>query len=375
MNFYGIICEFNPFHEGHKYLIEKTRSQTRADAIVCVMSGSMVQRGDIAVFDKWTRAEDAVKNGADLVIELPVCCVLQSADKFAMGAVSLLNSLGASGIAFGSECDDISLLQRAAVISLSEPTEYKEAFSSVIRSGGGYPAACGAGLAACIGDVPEIVMPNSTLGISYIKSAMILKSSMDFLAVERIGDYHSTELDVPYPSASAIRQNLIFGDKSAARLYENRDVYNVNAIAPLILGFLRLADPESLNGISGMEPGLANRMINAAKEAGNIEDFVCACVSKRYTAHRIRRAALCALLGITESPTPRYARVLAMNKTGAAVLKYVKDKTALEIVIKASKYKFSGDKMFTKDVAATDIAALCIGKKSGADFTKSPILL
>ena len=114
MNFFSIICEFNPFHTGHRHLIEQTKAKTDAEAIVCIMSGSMVQRGDIAIYDKWTRAKSAIENGADLVVELPVCYVLQSADIFAKGGVEIAAKMGTSGIAFGSEYTDKELLWKMA---------------------------------------------------------------------------------------------------------------------------------------------------------------------------------------------------------------------------------------------------------------------
>ena len=106
MKFFSIVSEFNPFHTGHKHLIEQTKAKTGTDAIVCIMSGSMVQRGDVAIYDKWTRAKAAIENGADLVVELPVCYVLQSADVFARGAVEIINAIGSEGIAIGIDCDD-----------------------------------------------------------------------------------------------------------------------------------------------------------------------------------------------------------------------------------------------------------------------------
>ena len=116
MNFFSIVSEFNPFHTGHKHLIEQTKAKTNTDAIVCIMSGSMVQRGDVAIYDKWTRARAAIENGADLVVELPVCYVLQSADIFARGAVEIMSAMGSEGIAFGSECTDLELLETIAKI-------------------------------------------------------------------------------------------------------------------------------------------------------------------------------------------------------------------------------------------------------------------
>ena len=330
MKIYGIICEFNPFHDGHKYLIEKTREITGTDAIVCVMSGSVVQRGDVAVYDKWTRAECAVKNGADLVVELPAVCVLQSADNFADGGVSILNGLGATGIAFGCECANVDTLKEIADISFNEPEEYKIALKNSLDEGNGYPVACEEALKTCINNLDESVFaPNSTLASAYIKASLKQGADFDFCAIKRIGDYHSEDLNVSYPSATAIRNRL---------LKENENVYDIKKLTSLILGFFRLEDEDMLNNICQMEPGLANRMIKAAGEAVSLDDFISKCVTKRYTAHRIRRAMLCSLFGIREYKRPDYARVLAFNDKGAEILKQAKKKEKIEIITKIQKY-------------------------------------
>ena len=363
MKIYGIICEFNPFHDGHKYLIEKTREITGADAIVCVMSGSVVQRGDVAVYDKWTRAECAVKNGADLVVELPAVCVLQSADNFADGGVSILNGLGATGIAFGCECANVDTLKKIADISFNEPEEYKIALKNSLDEGNGYPVACEEALKACINNLDESVFaPNSTLASAYIKASLKQGADLDFCAIKRIGDYHSEDLNVSYPSATAIRNRL---------LKENENVYDIKKLTSLILGFFRLEDEDMLNNICQMEPGLANRMIKAAGEAVSLDDFISKCVTKRYTAHRIRRAMLCSLLGIREYKRPDYARVLSFNDKGAQILKQAKKKEKIEIITKIQKNNIN--EMLKKDILATDIAALCKNQKSGLDFTTSPV--
>lgn len=369
MNFYGIVCEFNPFHDGHRYLIQKTRELTGTDAIVCVMSGSMVQRGDVAVFDKWQRAASAVKNGADLVVELPVGCVLQSADKFAEGAVSLLNDLGASGISFGCECDNTELLTTLADIRESEPDEYKTALKAALDAGRGYPSACEEAIRKCMPDIEEEAFgPNSTLAAAYIKAARRLNGKMKFNAVKRIGEYHSTDLNVSYPSATAIREKLLRGEGEC-----NCDIYDISRIAPLILGFFRLADEEELKDICSMEQGLAKRMIKAAGESASVDEFVSKCVTKRYTAHRIRRVMLCALLGIKQYQAPEYARVLAIGGKGAQILKEAKKSGKTEIITKIQKNKIS--EMLRQDILATDIASLCCGKKSGADFLTTPFII
>lgn len=373
---YGIICEFNPFHDGHRYLIEKTRKETGADKIVCIMSGSMVQRGDVAVFDKWSRARSAIEGGADLVVELPVSCVLQSADNFALGGVSILNAMGADGIAFGSECDDAHLLTDAAEIRISEPSGYKAALQNALESGMGYPAACHVALKSQMEFATDVMsMPNSTLAISYIKACKMLGSKMDVHVIKRKSEYHSEDIDAAVPSATAIRQDIRNNGKNS-RFYSctNGEIYDIMRLNALILGFFRMAAPESLFGISGMEPGLENRMILAAKNSSDTDEFVANCVTKRYTAHRIRRVILCSLLGIREYKLPRYARILAMNSGGAEVLKAVKSAGNIEIVVKAADVSAQNDDMLGKDILATDIAALCCGKRAGADYKNSPIV-
>ncbi len=373
---YGIICEFNPFHKGHKYLIEQTRKQTHADAVICIMSGSMVQRGDVAIFDKWTRAKAAVQNGADLVIELPVCYVLQSADNFALGAVEILNGLNADGISFGSEYADEELLKRIAEIKKSEPEEYKKTFKAEMEAGSGYPSACESAVRACTDDLPdEVFMPNATLAISYICAAMKVNPCLKFNTVKRIGNYHSTELTGEFPSASAIRRKILENDcLDGFCEYGKSDIYRIENILSLILGFFRLKNGSELDRVSGMESGLANRMVNAAKNAASFEAFVSECVTKRYTAHRIRRCILCSLLGIEKIEKPTYARVLALNKTGAQVLKDTAKNSPLSIITKTADFKYLPGSMFEKDILATDIQALCANKKASADFVTAPYI-
>ena len=155
-NTIGIICEYNPFHFGHKYHIEKSKEITGAKNVVCVMSGSMVQRGDVAIFDKWQRAKSAIDNGADLVIELPVHYVLQSAENFAYGAVSLLDSLNVvDTISFGAETDDIRLLEKIAEETLLPSDEYILKLKEKLADGNGYPSASEYALKSIFKNLPN----------------------------------------------------------------------------------------------------------------------------------------------------------------------------------------------------------------------------
>ena len=376
MNFFSIVSEFNPFHTGHKHLIEQTKAKTNTDAIVCIMSGSMVQRGDVAVYDKWTRAQSAIENGADLVVELPVCYVLQSADIFARGAVEIMSAMGSEGIAFGSECTDIELLENIAQIKAEEPDEYKTALAKALDTGMGYPAASEKALKEILGSLPdEITAPNATLGIAYLSAIKKINPSMKVHIEKREGDYHSTNLDGKFQSATAIRQIILSGDKNSTySLCTSDEVYDINKISSYILGFFRTASPEGLEEIAGMEPGLAKRLTDKSKECVTFEEFVNSCTSKRYTLHRIRRVILCSILGIKEAPSPEYIRVLALSQKGAQILKDIKNKSKIEIITKITNSNQRNNPMLLQDITATDIAALCADKKASMDYTTTPIV-
>lgn len=377
MIFFAIVCEFNPFHTGHKYLIEQTKLKTNTEGIVCVMSGSMVQRGDVAIYDKWTRARAAVQNGADLVLELPVTYVLQSAEVFAKGATELINAIGCEGISFGSECVDISMLMKMAELKINEPPLYTKKLKDELKKGIGYPTACHHAATEVLGYLPkELTLPNSTLGVSYIANALKINPKLKFHIEQRIGDYHSTEAVDGFASATAIRQKIMSGDKiNQYSLCTSDDIYDINNISAYILGFFRTADEKSLAGISGMEDGLAARLIEMSKRNATYESFIKACVTKRYTYHRIRRVILCSLLGITDAPSPTYARVLALNSKGAQILKDIKKNNNIEIITKLAKASDTNNKMLRKDILATDIAALCAGKEAAMDYKKSPVVI
>ena len=372
MNFFSIVCEFNPFHTGHKYLIEQTRKATNADAIVCIMSGSMVQRGDVAVYDKWTRAKSAIDNGADLVIELPVCYVLQSADMFARGAVQIADAIGSKGLAFGSECPDTDLLWSIARVKHSQDTQYTTALKNTLADGMGYPAACAKALQSVLGNLPEeAYLPNTTLATSYLTSILDTNPSLEVYIEKRLGSYHSNELDCEFPSATAIREAILSGDKiDDFSLCTSEIIYDINKLSAHILAFFRTCDEEKLTSILGMENGLAQKLIQESKACTSFDELVGKCTTKRYTAHRIRRVILASVLGITDAPTPQYARVLALNSKGAAILREIKKNGNIEVITKITNSTMN--EMLKKDILATDIAAICANQKASMDYTTSP---
>ena len=378
-NTIGIICEYNPFHFGHLYHINEAKKISGCENVVCIMSGSVVQRGDVAIFDKWERTRQAVENGADLVIELPATYSLQSADVFAYGAVNILHKLGVvDALCFGAETDDLSVLSKCAEF-LADPTDrYKQTLKAQLSSGMGYPAACEYALRTAIGNVPEEVFsPNSTLAIAYLKSLILLDSKIKPYCIKRNNDYHSDVSLDGFKSATAVRDMIFSGADYSKYAPEYCDApkYHLRNAESYILGFFRNVSDKQLENIAGFEDGLGNLLRNSAKKACTLDELFSMCTGKRYTISRIRRFCLCAILGITKTvDEPDYIRILGFSSSGTKLIKKIKEQSPLIPVTKTADYK--GSPMFDSDIRSTDFASLCcdiVGERyCGKDFLKSP---
>ena len=374
----GIICEYNPFHNGHKFQIEQTRKNTDCQYVVCAMSGSMVQRGDVAIYDKWVRSHTAIEGGADLVIELPTYYVLQSANHFARGGVELLSRLGVVDVlSFGSECADLDKLKTIAQILSDEPEEFRLYLQNALAEGKGYPQALQSALKSTVGKSLE---PNDTLAVNYIAALKNLGSSIEPYAIKRNVPYHGEKIaDNNITSATAIRKMIEKEENISAFIPQLQKcaTYDMHRLENLILGFFRLCSSDSLKNIIGMEEGLENRLISCAKKACSLDEFVESVVSKRYTAHRVRRVILSSLLGMSGERRLDYVRVLAFNEKGREILSKIKQRSDLNIITKTADSKVGADSMFEFDILATDIAALCSSdcnlKQAGRDFFTSAL--
>ncbi len=374
----GIVCEYNPFHFGHKYHIQKAKEVSGADRAVCIMSGSFVQRGDVALFDKWQRAKMAIEGGADLVIELPSYYVLQSADNFARGAIHILDKLSVvDALCFGAENDDINTLKKCA--DALKTDSFSKALKSRMDEGYSYPSSCEYALSEVTGlSDATLSMPNSTLGISYLSALSSLGSRIVPYAVKRDNDYHSDKSDDEFLSATALRLMIKNGAdySSYAPSYAGLNTHHLEMAESYILGFFRNAKKEDLEDVKGYEEGLFSLIVKSAKMSFDVNEFFASCVSKRYTLSRIKRFCACALLGIKGDLTPSYARVLAFGKKGAELLKEIKKKSPLKVVTKAADFK--GNEMFEMDIRATDFASLCASDKDkrlcSKDFLTSPYI-
>lgn len=315
----GITAEYNPFHKGHQYHIEETRKLTGCDVLIAVMSGNFTQRGEPAVTDKWARAEAAVKGGADLVLELPYIFAVQSASRFAEGAVSILKKAGVSSISFGSECGNLENLKEIAEAPIN-PDHIRQSMAS----GMSYPRA----YSLLAGEM----MPNDILAVSYLKQ--LADTDIEPVLVQRTGGYLDDEMG-EMPSALAIRKALKngadLGDSTIMKDTLEHEFHPwMELYYPYLRTFLIMSSREFLSSLFMFSEGIENHLAEKAAENDSWDDFLHACITHRYTASRIRRTCLHAMNQITKEevrrlPDHQAVRVLAFNETGRQYLREMRE--------------------------------------------------
>lgn len=362
----GIIAEYNPFHNGHQYQIEEIRRQTGADYVIAAMSGDFVQRGEPAIFDKYTRTHMALCGGADLVIELPAVFATSSAEDFAACGVTLLDSLGTNFLCFGSESGNLTHLQKAADILGGESPEWQVLLQAYLKQGETYPSARSLAVADLTKD-PELstllASPNNILGVEYLKALKKQKSSMVPVTIQRKGaGYHDTECSGPYASASAIRLLL---KQNSATLWEELGRQIPHAAfdalqkegalaAPLfpddlteLFQFRLLStihEKQDLSCFSDLSPELAARLRRQVLQFAPFSERILQLKTKGYTYTRVSRALLHLLLGITTEQmqqakllnyTP-YARILGFKKSARPLLSHIRRQSRIPLITKTA---------------------------------------
>ena len=338
----GVICEYNPFHLGHQRQLQWIRQQFGEDtAVVCVMSGNFVQRGEPAVFDKFTRARAAVLCGADLVLELPLTGAIASAEQFACFGVEVLSRLGVvDALCFGSEHGDPAALRRTAHVLLSP--EFGEVLRDHLAKGVSFAAARSAAAAQLGGDPALLRQPNDILAVEYCKALEQLQSSMEPVALERTGDYHALRPHPAHPSATALRVLLERGGDwkpyvppAAAAVFAHAVPHGLQYGERAVLARLRGMTDEDFAALPYGGEGLWNRMRKACRREASVEAVLRAVKSKRYAHSRLRRMLLCAYLGISSADLAlpiSYVRVLAFGERGRPLLRTARDNGTLPLV-------------------------------------------
>lgn len=419
MKVVGLVTEYNPFHNGHKYHIAEARRITGADYVIAVMSGNFVQRGAPAIIDKYSRTQMALLNGVDLVLELPVCFSTASAEYFAHGAVSLLGKLGVvDSICFGSECGDIRLLKTAAKLLADSPKLFSDGLQAYLKQGQTYPAARAAAmqdvLKTCgIVDADQIKQiinePNNILGIEYIKAIYRLNSNIEPVTVMRkSAHYHDNELSggtalcscagndshtekAKISSATAIRNAILAAGCSMNKAEADQDLNKIKDSVPdrvyhilrenylksfpvteedfsqIIHYRLIYEDRHSLTEYMDVSDDMAGRIKNIRDTNCSIEDFYRIIKSKNLTLTRINRALLHIMLNIRKSEIneysqngyAQYARILGFRKEAAPLLRLIDKNSRLPIITKVSKAERMldepGRQMLSADINAAHL--------------------
>lgn len=381
MKISGIICEYNPFHNGHLYHIRETR-KNGATHIVAVMSGNFVQRGDTAIMDKLDRARLAVRSGADLVIELPVQYCLSSAEYFASGAVWLLNSLGAvDELSFGSECGDVQKLQKALEAVELTAVSRSDDIRKIMEKGYTYPRALTSVLNGINAEAADIISePNNLLAIEYMRALKKFSSGMKPYTIKRINAAHDgMTAGNGYASASYIREKLAAERRASAiseyttsiwteavgNAIRKGETASLSRLERVLLYKLRSTTVEEIAAISDVGQGLEHR-IYGARMAGSLDELLFTVKTKRYTMARIRRIMLSLLIGITKDDMkqlPPYGRILAFNERGKEILAKAKNHTRIPYassIARLSQISETAERFAELEIRASDVYGLAL---------------
>ena len=403
----GIVTEYNPFHKGHAYMIEEAKKKAGADRVVVVMSGSFVQRGEPAIFDKWTRTEAALMNGVDMVLELPVLFAAANAETFARAAVRILEETGIVDVlCFGSESGDLHSMQEAARLMENETEEFQHILKEHLDEGLSYPAARAKALEIVSQISSDILSrPNHILGLEYLKALDRYNCSMEPMTIKREGDYNSPSLTDGFASAAAIRKALAEDRSTEAlpQLPENvHDVYNKalslgtapcfwDELTPALHYKLRMSSTEEIHEIAEVVEGLENRILHSIDSCYDIKDVIDFIKTKRYTRTKIQRILLHILLDIKEKevayfmnlPKMPYIRVLGFKKETSGILADLTENAKVPVLTNLKKapevLNEDGLALLALEKTATDLHALTypnqIYRAPNQDFTKPLVIL
>ncbi|MCL1808481.1 MAG: nucleotidyltransferase [Clostridiales bacterium] len=401
MKVLGIVAEYNPFHKGHLFHLAESKRMSGAGACVAVMSGNFTQRGEVAFFDKWERARIAVDCGVDLVLELPFAYACNTAEHFAKGAVQILDGLSCvDAMSFGSESGDLTKLSESASCLLSEDEKFRENLKSGLEKGDSFPKARAGALRLAAGEeIAEMLSsPNNILAVEYLKQLMLAGSSLAPLTVRREGAGHNSKAPSGgFSSAASIRGMLGAGGMNEASKYVPDECYDrikkinigfnekINNLFLLISAKIFSETEEKLEETLSAGEGLGCRLKKAARGADCLESLVSGTKSKRYTRTRIQRLLVHALFdlkaadfhGILDAGL-NYARVLAFNAEGAALLRRAKGAgTRIPVITNINKQVRDGDEIFRLlkyDLLASDLYNLVSGSDTRvkSDFVVPP---
>lgn len=331
MSLAGIVAEFNPLHNGHKYLIDCAKND--GHNVACVISGNFVQRGDTAIIPKFKRAETALIAGADIVVELPVPWSMSTAQNFAFGAISQLSALNIDILYFGSESGNEDLLQ--SVAEILESNAYNEIIKNELNNGVTFAKLRQKAVESLLGEEAALALenPNDTLAVEYIGAAKKLGLNIKFKAIKRIGANHNDASSKDNYSTSTLLRNEIknsntnylkeFIPKNILSVVQSSPKSDIQKLDSAIISKLKLTDYETISKLPDLSEGLENLLYKKIKEADSYSKLCDLVKTKRYTMARVRRIILSAFLGIDNSwflKEPPYVRILGFSSDGQTLI-------------------------------------------------------
>jgi|LGOV01.1.fsa_nt_gb predicted nucleotidyltransferase len=395
MKILGVIVEYNPFHNGHAYHLEKSISMTNATHTIAVMSGNFVQRGEPALMNKWTRAKIAVDNGVNLVIELPFANAISSAEKFAFGSVFLLNQLNiVNDIVFGSESGNVDLVETIADYLVNENEEYKTTLQYFLTEGLSFPAARDLALRK-LNVNSESLNSNDILGIEYIKAIKQLDSNIKYHTLKRQNiDYHSLDIVNSFASATGIRNKIKEKDFLSVRatvpsmtynyISDYRDFLFIDDYYEILRYKILSESNEYLSEIHEVTEGIENRIIESMRKSTDMTTFLENVKTKRFTMTRIKRILLNILFDIKTKEvdeydllTPKYINILAADNKGLEILRLLKKNEDLNIITNLSKFTTKDPllkRQLQLDLQASDLYSILRREQLGQDYFNTPYI-
>ncbi len=377
MRVIGIVAEYNPFHLGHLYQINKIREMYPDSIIIAIVSSCFTQRGDVSIINKWDKTNICLSNGIDMVIELPFFFATQSSDIFARGAISLLNKLNIDTLVFGTEMDNIDSLKKMAEVQLNDK-RYDDLVKYYLSLGYNYPTS----LSKAIKDKLDIEInkPNDLLALSYIKQIMLINKDIKVINIKRTNDYHSKEVNSNIVNASLIREYLR-DNKNINNFipsYDTSVLYNVSINDFfLLLKYQIVNNIDNLDKFLTVDEGIENRIRKCIRNSNNWDELVKNIKTKRYTYNKINRMFIHILTNLTKEDIKNinidYVRVLGFNKKGQSYLNKIKKDIDIPIV---TNYKNNISRLFDWEYRINYIYSIIVDEKLiKEEISHNPIIV
>jgi Predicted nucleotidyltransferase len=389
MRILGIIAEYDPFHAGHLFHLSESKARVRPDLTYIALSPCLKQRGELSLLSPFDRARCALSASADAVFCLPAAWTVRDAEHYALGAVSLLNSLGVTHLAFGAETADGELLRSAAELLESPSDVLTSSLRKKLSDGMGYPAAVSASLGEALPAAAGLLdRPNNVLAVCYFRAILRLHSAMVPVVIPRAGNYHAAEIDALAPSASALRDSLRRGHYAALRpalppetfrlirqrCLENR-IPDENILDALLTFRLREMDEADYRRLPDVSEGIENALRAAAARVGTRGELLGLLSGKRYPASRVSRLCACALLGLSRDsleslPLPENALLLGLRRHPEMTAQW--RKLSVPVISSPAAWKTAAS---PADLAAWRLWAQCCRLPDTLPFTEQIVCL